>query len=252
MELQLKKISVKKGANFILQDISFKISGNEFVAIIGPNGGGKTTLLKCILGVIRPASGEVLFNGNPIGKKDISTIGYVPQINYMTPLFPVSVFDVVRMGRLRFKSSWRYSKNDEIIVARVLEQVGLSGFKARTVNELSGGERQRLFIARALATEPSILLLDEPTSNVDSMFETKFLSVLKELKMPIVMVTHDVGVISSIVDRVLCLNVRLFSHESGELNESDLDMAYHCPIDMISHGKIPHRVLKDHKDHDHE
>lgn len=252
MELELKNVSIKKGSNFILQDISFKISQNDFIAIIGPNGGGKTTLLKCILGVLYPSSGEILFNNKKIGRKDISTIGYVPQINYRTQLFPISVIDVVMMGRLRFKKFWKYNREDKIFVSRILEQVGLSNMANRTVTELSGGERQRVFIARALATEPSILLLDEPTSNVDSMFETKFLSVLKDLKIPILMVTHDVGVVSSMIDRVLCLNVVLYSHDSGELNDADLDKAYNCPIDIISHGKIPHRVLKEHGGHNHD
>ncbi len=244
----LNNIWVQYNGEPVLEGISMSIDQNDFLGIIGPNGGGKTTLLKVILGLIKPKHGEVKVLGNS-PQKAHNRIGYVPQYNLFNREFPISVWEVVLMGRNGLAGLFaRYSKEDKLSAIQALETVGMIECKDRQIGKLSGGEQQRVFIARALVTDPALLLLDEPTASVDPAMQTEFYEMLHELKsqMAVVLVSHDISAISIHVDKIACLNQELFHHGSGELEAEVLEATYKCPIQMITHGEVPHRVLKDH------
>ena len=232
----------------ILEGICLTVAHGDFLGIIGPNGGGKTTLLKVILGLITPSRGRVSVMGKP-PQKSRGSIGYVPQHNLFDRDFPISVRDVVLMGRYgRAGLFRRYSRDDERAADSALKTAGMLDYKDRQIGKLSGGEQQRVFIARALAAEPGLLLLDEPTASVDPAMQAELYELLKELKrqMAIVLVSHDISAISIYVDDIACLNRQLFYHGSKEIGPEVLEATYKCPVQMIAHGDIPHRVLKEH------
>lgn len=243
----LKNISVEYDGNIALHDHNLTVYDGDFIGIIGPNGGGKTTLLKTILGLVRPSKGEVrVFGRSPDRVRN--QIGYVPQMMEVERDFPISVRDTVLMGRLCHKGLFRgHNKKDYDAVDRAIEIVEMSDMKNRKTGALSGGERQRVMIARALASEPKLLLLDEPTASIDPKLKNDIYDLLNSLKhqMAIILVTHDIGVISSHVDKVACLNCQLFYHDSKEIPKETLEAVYQCPVDIIAHG-TPHRVLKEH------
>ena len=230
-----------------LEAVSLSIKQEDFLGIIGPNGGGKTTLLKVILGLIKPNRGRVSVLGNP-PERMRKFIGYVPQYSLFDHEFPISVWDVVLTGRCGQRGVFkRYSSEDKQLALHALETVEMSNFKDRQIGRLSGGEQQRAFIARALAAEPKLLLLDEPIASVDTPMQIGFYELLERLKrqMAIVMVSHDIGAVSIYVDKIACLNHQLFYHNSKEISPADLEATYKCPIELIAHG-VPHRVLKKH------
>lgn len=231
----------------VLEDVSLTVYERDFIGMIGPNGGGKTTLIKVLLGLLRPKRGSVSIMGQPveIGRHHI---GYVPQIVVFDRSFPIRVWDVVRMGRLNKQHLLRrYNKNDNAIVADMLRRVDMLNLKDRPIGELSGGQRQRVYIARALATQPQILLLDEPTASVDPQIRSDIFELLRTLneQITIILVSHDMNAVSSYVKTVGCLNRRLFYHDDKSITPDMLDTAYHCPVDLIAHG-VPHRVFSTH------
>ena len=232
----------------ILEGVSLSVEQDDFLGIIGPNGGGKTTLLKVVLGLIMPTRGTVSVMGkSPQNSRD--KVGYVPQHNLFDREFPISVWDVVLMGRYSKAGLFRrYNDEDRRIAQSALERVGMLDFGERQIGKLSGGEQQRVFIARALASEPRLLLLDEPTASVDPNMQTEFYELLASLKqqMAIVLVSHDISVISIYVEKLACLNHELYYHGSKEIEAEVLEATYKCPIHMIAHGTIPHTVLKEH------
>ena len=230
----------------VLEDVTLSIERNDFLGLIGPNGGGKSTLLKILLGLLRPQSGRVrVFGREP---REVSRqIGYVPQHAQIDLRAPARVLDVVLMGRLGL-SPWgfRYGKTDIAAARSAMAAVGVADFERRRLGELSGGQRQRVLIARALASEARILLLDEPMAGVDLEMERGVLETLKQLneRLPIVLVSHDVGFISAFVKRVACLNCRLTVHAADQVSEKTMADLYgavdpmrplhhhdHCPIE---------------------
>lgn len=236
--------------HLVLKDVSFGIKKGEFLAILGPNGSGKTTLLKLLLGILKPDKGTIRVLGKE-PRRAVDRIGYVPQDTTSNKDFPISVSDVVLMGRIGYAGrARRYSAEDRVMAQKALERVAMWEYRKRPIGKLSGGQRQRVFIARALAANPEILFMDEPTSSVDKEFQTELYEFLKELNetMTIVVVSHDLSVLSSYIKSVACLNQTLHYHDSAEITEEMVNMAYHCPVDLIAHG-IPHRVLRKHEDH---
>ena len=249
--IEVKDVSFFYNGHPILAKVNLTVDELDFLAIMGPNGSGKTTLFKVILGILNPAQGSVtIFGKKP--REAAGLLGYVPQDTGLNKDFPISVYDVALMGRLgRTGLSRRFTSEDRALARKVLEQVGMWDFRDRQIGKLSGGQRQRVFIARALSVEPKILLMDEPTASVDAQFQTDLYSLLKELNssITVVVVSHDVSVLSGYINSVACLNRTLFYHGSGEVTQEMLDSAYQCPVDLIAHG-VPHRVLRkhDHKD----
>ncbi|HEY81966.1 MAG TPA: ABC transporter ATP-binding protein [Dehalococcoidia bacterium] len=232
----------------VLEGINLTIKSNDFLGIIGPNGGGKTTLLKVILGLIKPSRGKVTVMGQP-PEKGRRFIGYISQFNLFDRDFPISVFDVVLMGRYSQTGLLRrYTEEDKMAATEALKAVEMLDYKDRQIGRLSGGEQQRVFIARALATNPKLLLLDEPTASIDPDMQAEFYELLDRLKekMAIVLVSHDISAVSIYVSEIACLNHQLFYHGSKEVSAEELEKSYHCPIQLIAHGTVPHRVLKEH------
>ena len=245
--IEMKGVSFSYGTTHVLEDVDLLVKKGEFLAILGPNGGGKTTLLKLILGLLVPQKGEIrLLGQSPVSARH--RVGYLPQERDFNLSFPITVEELTRMGRLGRVGKGDKSKvKDEEAVQKCLELVGLWDKRDWPISNLSGGQRQRAFIARALATSPEILLLDEPTSNVDPEFQTDLYQILAELNktITIVVITHDIGVISSYVKSVACVNKHLTFHEEGQITEAMLSKAYPCPVELVAHG-IPHRVFHRH------
>lgn len=244
--IEISNLYVSFNGMNVLQDINLYIEKGDFLGIIGPNGGGKSTLLKCMVGLIKPDHGSVRIMGQDV-KKGRKYIGYVPQYAVFDRDFPISVEEVVLLGRLGKRKGFRYSKQDYEIVSRVLKKVEIYELRKRQIGELSGGERQRVLVARALAFEPQILLLDEPTASVDEKFEADFYELLKELNqnITILLISHDLSAVSRYVKNIACLNRTLYHQEGREISPEVIDKLYNCPVDLIAHG-VPHRVLKPH------
>jgi zinc transport system ATP-binding protein len=243
--VEISNVSKKFNNLSVLHDINLTIEENDFMAIIGPNGGGKSTLLKIIMGVLTPDTGKVrVFGKEPKKARDL--IGYLPQNVSFDPDFPINVFETVLSGRYRglFKG---YTEKDEKAVEKALKYAEILDLKDRQISKLSGGQMQRVFIARAIVREPKLLLMDEPMASIDPEMQNLFYNLLSKLKdeMAIVLISHDVGAVSAHVDKIACLNRELFYHGPVEDAAEGLENIYKCPIELISHG-IPHRVLRKH------
>lgn len=243
--VELKNIKASYNGDPVLENVSLDIMEGDFIGVIGPNGGGKTTLLKVILGLIKPVAGEVIYNKDKIRR---SQIGYLPQIAEGDSKFPVSVSDVVLSGLMIVKGhNARMSSHDRKKADDILDDLGIKHLRDKALDSLSGGELQRVYLCRALIGSPRLLLLDEPGNFVDTSFEQGFYDKLKELNktVTIMMVSHDVGTISTYVKSFACVNRKLHYHDSGRITREQLK-AYDCPIQLIAHGDVPHTVLKSH------
>lgn len=248
--LELKNITVGYEANRpILNDVNLNIYQNDFLGIIGPNGGGKTTLLKTILGLIKPSTGNISFY-----KKDQSVnrlnIGYLPQINQIDRKFPISVFDVILSGLTPRRKFFTYFTNEQKQQAKdVASRMGLDALINKPIGNLSGGQLQRTLLGRAIVDNPDLLILDEPNSYVDKRFETNFYKILEEINSStaIIIVSHDVGTVISLVKNIACVNEGLHYHSGANVSSEWLEQTYtSCPIEIVGHGDFPHRILEKH------
>ena len=238
----------------VLQDVNLSIPQKDFVAIIGPNGGGKTTLLKLMLGLLTPTTGTIHVDGKP-PQEASACIGYVPQDVHINRKFPITAIDVVLMGKLDPKQrvSRRSATNRRDAMA-ALERMEMHTYAEKKIGMLSGGQRQRVFIARALVSQPKLLLLDEPTASIDTKGQADFYRLLKELNkdITVMVVSHDLLVISRYVKSVACVNKKLHYHDQAEITGDMLGTMYLCtaeevcPVELVAHG-LPHRVLADHE-----
>ncbi|HPJ59821.1 MAG TPA: ABC transporter ATP-binding protein [Bacteroidales bacterium] len=243
--LELDSVSVTYDREIVLEDIDFRVRENDFIGVIGPNGGGKTTLLKVILGLLPVLKGKISFRDDML---NMNSIGYLPQVHTGDAGFPVSVTDVVMSGMMiRKKIISRMSSRDREKAHQIIGELGLAGMENSSLDELSGGQLQRVFLGRAIIGDPKLLLLDEPGNFVDSTFENDFYGKLRDLnkRMAILMVSHDIGIISSYVKSYACVNRKLHYHPEAEITNEQL-LAYGCPIKLITHGDVPHTVLKAH------
>jgi zinc transport system ATP-binding protein len=253
--VELENVTFAYNGQTVLEDVNLKIPPEDFVAIIGPNGGGKTTLLKLMLGLIKPDTGRIRVLGENTGVAS-HHIGYVRQDVHINRSFPISTLDVVLMGKLNPRRRWaRHTAQDRRDAMQALERMDMAAYAKRRIGELSGGQRQRVFIARALVTQPRLLLLDEPTASIDTKGQAEFFHMLKELNrdVTIMVVSHDLLVISTYVKSVACVNKRLHYHHQAEITGDMLETMYPCtvedvcPVELVAHG-LPHRVLQHHED----
>lgn len=248
--VEVRDVSFAYNGNTVLEDVTFSVPRGEFLALLGPNGGGKTTLLKLLVGLLRPATGTIRLLGSEGIGAVLSRVGYVPQDTNVNKDFPATVEDVVLMGRLGpLRWLGRSNSEDRVAAWEALERMGLKDLARRRLGELSQGQRQRVLVARALATSPELLLLDEPTASVDPSAQNAFYELLRELnrRTTIIVVSHDLSAVSSYVRAVACVNGRLHYHPSGEITEETFQATWgRCPVELIAHG-IPHRVLGEHR-----
>ena len=243
----LEDVWVRYGDNTVLQEVTLKICEKDFLGIIGPNGGGKTTLLKVIMGLVQPMRGTARVFGAEPGRS-WQRIGYVPQQIMLDRNFPISVRDTVLMGRLGHKTIFKsYGKADLAAAEEALKAVEMCDYRGRQIGKLSGGQLQRVLIARALASRPDLLLLDEPTTGIDIVGQESIYTILSRLKsmITIIIVSHDVGALAVNADKIACVGKKLYYHDSRKLSSGEMEEAYGCPIELIAHG-VPHRVLKEH------
>ena len=219
-----------------LEHVNLTVMPGESGCIVGPNGGGKSTLLKLLLGLLQPTSGTVrLFGVAP--DEGRRRVGYMPQYHLLDRVFPITVFEVVLTGRM---NSWRpfwYGGEDRRAARRALDEIGLSQLADRSFSSLSGGQRQRVLIARALACDPELLLLDEPTANIDPGAEERFYELLEELRrrMTVLTVSHDLGFVNREVDSVICVNRRVVKHRAADFSAETADAVYHHHVGIIQH-----------------
>jgi zinc transport system ATP-binding protein len=242
---EMHSLSASYGANVVLHEVDLRVNENDFIGVIGPNGGGKTTLLKVILGLVKPSEGKIVFNNDLLNS---NSIGYLPQISTGDINYPVTVSDIILSGLMIGKGIIsRMSSSDKTRAMKVMNELGLEEMTNSTLNELSGGQMQRVFLGRAIIGNPRLLLLDEPGNFVDTTFENDFYEKLRDLnkRMAILMVSHDVGTISAHIKSFACVNRSLHYHPSHEITNEDL-LAYGCPIQLVTHGDVPHTVLKHH------
>lgn len=242
--IDIQNASFSYDKNPVLEKVNFQVFENDFVGVIGPNGGGKTTLLKGILGLIKPYEGIIKYK-NRNGSK--SRFGYLPQVKHIDKKFPITVYDVVRSGAAIQKNLFSSTKQEKLRAGELLEEMGIAGIRNKAIGELSGGQMQRAFLCRALISNPELLILDEPDTFVDNRFEGELYEKLKTLNenMAIILVSHDVGTISAYVKTIACINRYLHHHRSNKITNEQLE-AYNCPIQIITHGEVPHTVLKHH------
>ena len=235
--IELDQVYFSFGDFPVVDRVSLAVEEGEFLGLVGPNGGGKTTLLKLILGLLAPERGSVrVLGGDPVERR--RHIGYVPQFATFVRDFPITALETVLQGRLgRTRLLGGYTAADRRIAHRVMEEAEIGGLEQRPINALSGGQLQRVLIARALASEPRVLLLDEPTSNIDLRAEADIFDLLKRLnaRMTIVVVSHDIAFISSYVGRIACLNRTLVCHQPAALTPELIRQLYGEDVQAIAH-----------------
>lgn len=252
--IAVSDLTVTRNELIVLDSVTLVVNRGEFTAVVGPNGSGKTTLVKAVLGLVKPDRGTVEVFGLQVDKLGDarSKIGYVPQIFDIDLNFPITVFEAVLMGTYgRIGVGRRPKPQDREAAMHALEKVGVANLKDRSIARLSSGQRQRVFIARALANDPELLVLDEPTTGVDVATTGNLYTILRQLKqegVTIVLVSHDIGVVATYVDTVACLNTSLVAHcrpdDAG--CTAALTNMYGCHTAFLHHGEAPHIVVEDH------
>jgi zinc transport system ATP-binding protein len=241
--LEFHDVSFAYNGTPVLEHVDLVVQRHESVCMVGPNGGGKTTLLRLMLGFLRPSSGEVrVFGQTPTAAR--LRIGYMPQRSAHDLKFPATVLDIVLMGRLG-RGGWRgalgwFGRDDRRAALAALEQVDLANVARRPFANLSGGQRQRVLIARALCCEPELLVLDEPMANVDTLVEARLFDVLRKLneQMTILVVSHDLGFVSNLVEDVICVNRRVVVHPTSRITSELIAEIYGGDVRTVRHGDV--------------
>ncbi|HAK46574.1 MAG TPA: ABC transporter [Spirochaeta sp.] len=233
--IRVENLSFAYETEDIIRDADFFINRRDVITVVGPNGGGKTTLLRILMGQLKPRKGRVLISG-----AQSRIFGYVPQYSTMDPSYPITAFEVVLSGRV--KNFGFYSRADKQAAADALEAVGQEDSGHKSFFELSGGQRQRVLIARALAPDPEVLILDEPTANIDAEAEKQLNVLLKKLSLEhtIILVTHDLGFVNEMTTRVLCVNRHVKEHPVDSLDDGLIASAYGRQVKVVRHDHDLH------------
>jgi zinc transport system ATP-binding protein len=237
--LRFDKVSFSYNEVKVLEDASFHIHQGEFIALVGPNGSGKTTVLKLLLALEKPQKGRIEIFGSEDSRNVREQVGYVPQQTQTDRAFPITVAEVVKMGRLRSLSR-KYGSDDKAAVAFALEQAEIAGLASRPYSALSGGQKRRVLVARALASRPGLLILDEPTANMDTESESRLYKTLGRLKggTTILIVTHDMEFVSSLTDRVLCMGKEASARDGGSRSNYSI-VQHRLEASAAPHGGRP-------------
>jgi len=240
--IEIENLSVEFNGIPVLKNVFLNIYERDFLGIIGPNGGGKTTLVKTVIGLLKPSSGSVKFRDKDLKNR----IGYMPQNNLTDRKFPILVGEVVDSGLLQNRNENRATRREKVY--KMLTEMGIDNIAQKSLGEISGGQFQRVLLARALINQPELLILDEPNSYVDKTFENYFYDVLNKINKntAIALVSHDIGTVVSTVKNIACVNETLHYHSATDVSSDWLEKYMGCPFDVIAHGDLPHRVLKSH------
>ncbi len=231
-QILIENLSFGYGDNLILENLNFEIFQKDYIAIIGPNGGGKTTLLKLLLGFLEPTSGKVeILGASPLKMRQ--KISYLPQYINFNMDMPINVLDITLQGRLK-KSKLFYSKEDKKIALEKLELMNVDHLKDRKIKDLSGGQRQRVLLARALTKEPEILILDEPTASIDPEGQKEIYNLLKALPLTKLIVSHDINILFEGVNKVAHINKTLHLHDSVD-NDIHLKEGHFCEMELLDY-----------------
>ncbi|WP_294457618.1 ABC transporter ATP-binding protein [uncultured Bacteroides sp.] len=246
--IKIENLSAGYDRKTVLHDINLEISEKDFLGIIGPNGGGKTTLMKVILGLLKPSEGKITFydNGMPVEQLEI---GYLPQYNSIDKKFPISIYEVILSGLNRQKSLFsRFTKEHHERVKETISMMGLEGMENKPIGQLSGGQMQRALLGRAIVSNPKAIILDEPNTYIDKRFEARLYSLLEEInkQRAVILVSHDIGSVLQTVKSIACVNGTLDYHPQSEVSAEWIEEKLQCPIEILGHGELPHRVLKKH------
>ena len=232
----------------VLEDVNLTVYERDFLGVIGPNGGGKTTLVKVILGLLKPSSGRIRVYKDGVEVPSIS-MGYLPQYSSIDKKFPISVYEVVLSGLNRQKSLFRsFTPQQHEQVRQTISRMGLEGLENHAIGQLSGGQLQRALLARALVSNPQVLILDEPNTYIDKRFQAVLTGLLAEVnrERAVVLVSHDIGSVLQSVKSIACVSHTLHYHPDTEIPAEWLEDHFGCPIELLGHGDLPHRVLKSH------
>jgi len=233
--IEINKLNFSLNGKNILRNVDLTINQLDSTCVVGPNGGGKSTLVKLILGLLQPDNGSIRLLGRP-PQESRSSVGYVPQYTNFDPMFPITVLEVALMGRLGMWGG-SYSKTDKLRAMESLAEMEMADYARSKFAELSGGQQQRVLIARALASAASLLILDEPTSNIDAHVEFSLLELLQKLnkEMAIILVTHDLGFTSKFFKSVVCVNRDVYVHPTSEITGEVIQQLYGGDIHMVRH-----------------
>lgn len=250
--IEIKKLQAAYDGKTVLRDVNLTVYDRDFLGIIGPNGGGKTTLIKCILGLLKPVSGEIICHScRPEGEKTGKfRMGYLPQYTGIDRKFPITVEEVILSGLSGSKHlTSRYTAADREKARRVMERMGLEGLDNRPIGALSGGQLQRALLGRAVVSDPEVVILDEPATYLDRHFEARLYELLADLnrECAIILVSHDIGTVLQQVKSIACVNETLDYHPDTGITTEWLERNFQCPIDLLGHGMLPHRVLGQHR-----
>ena len=266
--IEIKNLSAGYDSRTVLRDVNLTVYDRDFLGIIGPNGGGKTTLIKCILGLLKPTAGEILYrvttapNNNPAPLVDSAanpqfstlnsqfSMGYLPQYNSIDRKFPITVEEVILSGLSSQKSLIsRFTASHREKARQVIARMGLEGLEDRAIGALSGGQLQRALLGRAIISDPELVVLDEPSTYIDKRFEARLYELLAEINhdCAIILVSHDIGTVLQQVKSIACVNETLDYHPDTGVSEEWLERNFNCPIELLGHGALPHRILAEHK-----
>ena len=266
--IEIKNLSAGYDSRTVLRNINLTVYDRDFLGIIGPNGGGKTTLIKCILGLLKPTTGEILYrvttasNNNPAFLDNSATnsqfstlnsqfsMGYLPQYNSIDRKFPITVEEVILSGLSSQKSLIsRFTATHREKARQVIARMGLEGLEKRAIGALSGGQLQRALLGRAIISDPALVVLDEPSTYIDKRFEARLYELLAEINhdCAIILVSHDIGTVLQQVKSIACVNETLDYHPDTGVSEEWLERNFNCPIELLGHGALPHRILAEHK-----
>lgn len=266
--IEIKNLSAGYDSRTVLRNVNLTVYDRDFLGIIGPNGGGKTTLIKCILGLLKPTTGEILYrvttasNNNPAFLDNSATnsqfstlnsqfsMGYLPQYNNIDRKFPITVEEVILSGLSSQKSLIsRFTATHREKARQVIARMGLEGLEKRAIGALSGGQLQRALLGRAIISDPALVVLDEPSTYIDKRFEARLYELLAEINhdCAIILVSHDIGTVLQQVKSIACVNETLDYHPDTGVSEEWLERNFNCPIELLGHGALPHRILAEHK-----